>query len=121
VVTLAFAFTIDALVFNWTGFTGGLGGRSVDSPTLFGLNLGIASGHSYPRIIFGALVSPAAFSAFNSVTLLAIVYVASVGRVSGAVVAGIMLSANGLLVKSPTLDPARRRPPVRPPDSPTCR
>jgi ABC-type branched-subunit amino acid transport system permease subunit len=167
VVTLAFAFTIDALVFNWTGFTGGLGGRSVDAPTLFGLNLGIAEGHSYPRIIFGALVlliiclvgllvarlrrapagrmmiavrsneraaaaagidvartklfafalsafiaglagclyaysaqnvSPAAFSAFNSVTLLAIVYVASVGRISGAVVAGIMLSANGLLV-----------------------
>ena len=49
VVTLAFAFTIDALVFNWTGFTGGLGGRNVDSPTLFGLNLGIANGHSYPR------------------------------------------------------------------------
>jgi ABC-type branched-subunit amino acid transport system permease subunit len=167
VVTLAFAFTIDALVFNWTGFTGGLGGRNVDSPTLFGLNLGIANGHSYPRIIFGALVlliiclvgllvarlrrspagrmmiavrsneraaaaagidvartkllafglsafiaglagclyaysaqnvSPASFSAFNSVTLLAIVYVASVGRISGAVVAGIMLSANGLLV-----------------------
>jgi hypothetical protein len=43
-------------------------------------------------------VSPAAFSAFNSVTLLAIVYIASVGRISGAVVAGIMLSANGLLV-----------------------
>jgi ABC-type branched-subunit amino acid transport system permease subunit len=167
VVTLAFAFTIDALVFNWTGFTGGLGGRNVDSPTLFGLNLGIANGHSYPRVIFGALVlliiclvgllvarlrrspagrmmiavrsneraaaaagidvartkllafglsafiaglagclyaysaqnvSPASFSAFNSVTLLAIVYVASVGRISGAVVAGIMLSANGLLV-----------------------
>lgn len=167
VVTLAFAFTIDALVFNWTGFTGGIEGRNVDSPTLFGLNLGIASGHSYPRIIFGALVlliicmvgllvarlrrapagrmmiavrsneraaaaaginvartkllafalsafiaglagclyaysaqnvSPAAFSAFNSVTLLAIVYIASVGRISGAVVAGIMLSANGLLV-----------------------
>jgi hypothetical protein len=42
--------------------------------------------------------SPAAFTAFNSVTLLAIVYVASVGRISGAVVAGLMLSANGLLV-----------------------
>jgi ABC-type branched-subunit amino acid transport system permease subunit len=167
VVTLAFAFTIDALVFNWTGFTGGIEGRNVDSPTLFGLNLGIANGHSYPRVIFGALVlliiclvgllvarlrrapagrmmiavrsneraaaaaginvartkllafalsafiaglagclyaysaqnvSPAAFSAFNSVTLLAVVYIASVGRISGAVVAGIMLSANGLLV-----------------------
>src|SRR5579875_859153 len=167
VVTLAAAFMIDALVFNWTGFTGGLGGRSVDSPTLLGLNLGIANGHAYPRVIFGALVlliiclvgllvarlrrspagrmmiavrsneraaaaaginvartkllafglsafiaglagclyaysvqtvSPPAFSALNSVTLLAIVYVASVGRISGAVVAGILLSANGLLV-----------------------
>ena len=41
---------------------------------------------------------PGSFTAFNSITLLAIVYVASVGRISGAVVAGVMLSANGLFV-----------------------
>ncbi len=38
-------------------------------------------------------VYPAGFSTFNSLTLLAIVYVAGIGRISGAVVAGIMLSA----------------------------
>jgi ABC-type branched-subunit amino acid transport system permease subunit len=167
VVTLAAAFTVDALVFNWTGFTGGLAGLKVPSPTLFGLNLGIANGSTYPTVTFGVLcllivclvgllvarlrrapagrmmiavrsneraaaaaginvartkllafglssfiaglggcllayssqiVSPAAFASLNSVTLLAIVYVAGVGRIAGAVVAGIMLGANGLLV-----------------------
>ena len=38
------------------------------------------------------------FAAFNSISLLAIVYVAGVGRISGAVVAGVMFSAAGLLV-----------------------
>jgi branched-subunit amino acid ABC-type transport system permease component len=167
VVTLAAAFAIDALVFNSAGFSGGLEGRHVASPTLFGWNLGIAEGHAYPRVIFGVLVlvivclvgllvarvrrSPAGrmmiavrsneraaaaagidvarsklfafalsawiaglggclyaytstnvsgptFATFNSVGLLAIVYIGSVGRISGAVVAGVMLSATGLLV-----------------------
>src|SRR5262249_50737659 len=56
VVTLAAATTIDALVFNLEGFTGGLEGRSVPNPTLFGWNIGISSGDAYPRIIFGVLV-----------------------------------------------------------------
>ena len=38
------------------------------------------------------------FAAFASISLLAIVFVAGVGRISGAVVAGIMFSAAGLLV-----------------------
>ena len=38
------------------------------------------------------------FAAFNSISLLAIVYVAGVGRISGAVAAGIMFSAAGLFV-----------------------
>ena len=38
------------------------------------------------------------FAAFNSLGLLAIVYVAGVGRISGAVVAGVMFSAAGLMV-----------------------
>ena len=38
------------------------------------------------------------FAAFTSISLLAIVYVAGVGRISGAVVAGVMFSAAGLLV-----------------------
>ncbi|HVP03417.1 MAG TPA: ABC transporter permease [Solirubrobacteraceae bacterium] len=167
VVTLAAAITIDALVFNWTGFTGGLGGRQVPSPTLFGVDLGIAKGNEYPRVIFGVMVlaivclmgllvarlrgspagrmmiavrsneraaaaaginvartkllafglsswiaglggclfayqqqtvSPPSFATFTSLTLLAITFVASIGRVAGAVVAGIMLSGTGFLV-----------------------
>jgi ABC-type branched-subunit amino acid transport system permease subunit len=166
VVTLAAAFAIDALVFNWAGFTGGDTGRSVGAPNLLGWNLGIAQGHDYPRVIFGVLMllivcgvgllvarlrgSPAgrmmiavrsneraaaaagidvartkllafafsawiagiggclyayqignvsgpAFASLNSLTLLAIVFVAGVGRISGAVVAGLMLSGTGLV------------------------
>lgn len=43
-------------------------------------------------------VSPATFSAFTSLALLAITYVAGVGRIAGAVTAGVLFSANGLLV-----------------------
>src|SRR5207245_5865212 len=42
--------------FNPTWFSGGLGGRSVPPPAIFGLNLGVASGNAYPRMIFGALL-----------------------------------------------------------------
>ena len=38
------------------------------------------------------------FAAFTSISLLAIVFVAGVGRISGAVVAGVMFSAAGLFV-----------------------
>jgi ABC-type branched-subunit amino acid transport system permease subunit len=38
------------------------------------------------------------FAAFTSIGLLAIVFVAGVGRIAGAVVAGIMFSAAGLFV-----------------------
>ena len=43
-------------------------------------------------------VSPATFSAFTSLALLAIAYVAGVGRIAGAVIAGVLFSANGFLV-----------------------
>jgi len=43
-------------------------------------------------------ISPPSFAVFTSLSLLAITYVASVGRIAGAVVAGIMLSANGFFV-----------------------
>lgn len=46
----------------------------------------------------GQNVSPAEFSTFTSLALLAIVMVAGIGRIAGAVIAGVMLSANGLLV-----------------------
>jgi ABC-type branched-subunit amino acid transport system permease subunit len=167
VVTLAFAFAIDALLFNDEGFGGGLAGRNAPTPELFGLDLGIAKGDAYPRVIFGifALVvvclvgllvarlrnAPAgrmfiavrsneraasavgidvartkllafalsafiaglggglyayaqqtvtapSFAVFTSLSLLAVTYVAGVGRIAGAVVAGVMLSSTGLLV-----------------------
>lgn len=167
VVTLAAAFAIDALLFNDDAFSGGLAGRDVPSPTIFGWDIGIAHGHSYPRVIFGVwvlaivclvgllvarmrnapagrmfiavrsneraaaaaginvartkllafglsafiaglggclfayseqTVSPPSFAVFTSLSLLAVTYVASVGRIAGAVVAGVMLSSTGLMV-----------------------
>jgi ABC-type branched-subunit amino acid transport system permease subunit len=167
VVTLAAAFALDALVFNDDAFSGGLAGSRIPSPTLFGWDIGIAKGDSYPRVIFGVFVlivvclvgllvarlrnapagrmfiavrsneraasavgidvartkllafglsafiaglggclfaysqqtiSPPSFATFSSLGLLAVTYVAGVGRISGAVVAGVMLSSTGLLV-----------------------
>jgi ABC-type branched-subunit amino acid transport system permease subunit len=167
VVTLAAAAAIDALLFNGSWFSGGLGGSKVTSPSLLGWDLGIAKGHAYPRVIFGAMVlvivcaigyvvarlrnapagrmliavrsneraaasvgievpraklfafalsafiagigggllayqqgnvSPASFDVFESLGLLAIAYVAGVGRISGAVAAGIMFSSTGVVV-----------------------
>jgi ABC-type branched-subunit amino acid transport system permease subunit len=167
VLTLAAAFAVDAVLFNNESFSGGLRGSDIPSPTLFGLDLGIAKGESYPRVIFGVFVlvmacltgllvarlrnapagrmfiavrsneraaaavginvartkllafglsafiaglggglfayqqqtiSPPSFAVFTSLSLLAVTYVAGVGRIAGAVVAGIMLSSTGLLV-----------------------
>ncbi|MCW2995620.1 MAG: ABC-type branched-chain amino acid transport system, ATPase component [Conexibacter sp.] len=167
VVTLAAAFALDALVFNSTWFGGGLAGRAIPTPKLFGWDLGIAKGDTYPRVIFGVVVllftcgagllvarlrtapagrmmiavrsneraaaaagidvartkllafglsafiaglggtlfayqqqniSPPSFAVFTSLSLLAVTYVAGVGRIAGAVVAGIMLSSTGLFV-----------------------
>ena len=167
VVTLGAAAAIDALVFNVRSFSGGVGGLRRPSPRLFGWDLGIAKGHSYPRPVFGVVVlviviligvivarlrrsatgrmllavrsneraasslginvaqaklmafalaafiagvggaltgyqqgtlTPDSFSVLTSLALLAIVYVAGVGRISGAVFAGVMISAAGLVV-----------------------
>jgi ABC-type branched-subunit amino acid transport system permease subunit len=139
----------------------------VPPPTIFGLNLGVAGGNSYPRVVFGVFllvvvtliglsvarmrgsatgrmliavrsneraaaaagirvapaklfafalsafiaglgggllgylqgtVSAPTFATFTSLTLLAIAYVAGIGRVAGAVIAGLLMSANGLFV-----------------------
>jgi len=169
VVTLAAAFALDAVLFNNEAFGGGLGGRAVPSPELFGLDVGIAQGGGQPRVIFGVVVlavvclvgilvarlrtapagrmliavrsneraaaaagidvartklfafglsafiaglagglfayqqqtiSPPSFAVFTSLGLLAITYVAGVGRIAGAVVAGVLLSGTGLLVSA---------------------
>jgi ABC-type branched-subunit amino acid transport system permease subunit len=167
VVTLATAYVIDDVFTNWTGFAGGLAGINVRRPTLFGWNLGIQQGNTYPRLLFGLLslvivclvglmvarlrrspagrtmiavrsneraaaaagidvartklfafalsawiagiggcllayqaqnVSSSAWATFNSLGLLAIVMVAGIGRISGAVIAGVMLAASGVMV-----------------------
>jgi len=43
-------------------------------------------------------VSAPSCAVFTSLSLLAVTYVASVGRIAGAVVAGVMLTSTGLLV-----------------------
>jgi ABC-type branched-subunit amino acid transport system permease subunit len=43
-------------------------------------------------------VSAPSFAVFTSLSLLAVTYVASVGRIAGAVVAGVMLTSTGLFV-----------------------
>ncbi len=167
VVTLAAAAAMDALVFSNSTFSGGLGGRTVGSPHLFGLDLGISEGRDYPRVAFGVLllvivtfvgycvarlrtsatgrmliavrsneraaasvgirvapvklyvfalsafiagigggllayqqstVSSASFAVQTSLTLLAIAYVAGIGRIAGAVLAGLMFAGDGLFV-----------------------
>jgi ABC-type branched-subunit amino acid transport system permease subunit len=167
VVTLAAATTVDALVFNWTWFTGGLAGKDVADPTLLGWDLGIAKGDAYPRVIFGVLVllvvcvvgalvarlrdsptgrsmiairsneraaaaagirvartkliafalsawiagiggvllayqtqtvSPPSFATFTSLNLLAVVFIAGIGRIGGAAFSGVMMAANGFFV-----------------------
>jgi ABC-type branched-subunit amino acid transport system permease subunit len=167
VVTLAAAAAMDALVFSNVRFTGGLGGRSIGSPYLFGIDLGISRGHAYPRVIFGVMllvivtfigycvarlrtsatgrmlvavrsneraassvgirvapvklyvfglssfiagigggllayeqgtVSSASFAVLTSLSLLAVAYVAGIGRIAGAVIAGVMFASDGLFV-----------------------
>jgi ABC-type branched-subunit amino acid transport system permease subunit len=167
VVTLGAAFTADALIFNSQGFAGGLIGLPIKPPHLLGIDLSIAQGHNYPRLIFGIMVlvvvilmgllvarlrrgsagrmllavrsneraaasvginvaqaklmafaiaafiagiggaltgyqqgtlTADGFATFSSLGLLAVVYVAGIGRISGAVFAGIMMSSIGLAV-----------------------
>jgi ABC-type branched-subunit amino acid transport system permease subunit len=43
-------------------------------------------------------ISPPSFAVFTSLSLLAVTYVAGVGRIAGAVVAGVLLSGTGLMV-----------------------
>src|SRR5579862_5613193 len=64
----------------------------------FGLAAFIAGiGGALTGYMQGELTSDG-FAAFTSISLLAIVFVAGVGRIAGAVVAGIMFSAAGLFV-----------------------
>ena len=49
------ALAVEALWFRNNSFNGGAGGAKVANPELFGLDLGVGSGASFPRAPFGLL------------------------------------------------------------------
>ncbi|WP_137810607.1 MULTISPECIES: branched-chain amino acid ABC transporter permease/ATP-binding protein [unclassified Gordonia (in: high G+C Gram-positive bacteria)] len=55
VATLALAVFCEAFWFRNPSLNGGLQGAPVESPLLFGIDLGIGAGEGYPRIAFGIL------------------------------------------------------------------
>jgi ABC-type branched-subunit amino acid transport system permease subunit len=55
IVTVVMAIAVSSVYFNNDSLNGGINGGQVTGPTLFGLNLEIGSGGSYPRIQFGLL------------------------------------------------------------------
>jgi ABC-type branched-subunit amino acid transport system ATPase component/branched-subunit amino acid ABC-type transport system permease component len=55
VVTLALAAALQNLWFNNPQLNGGFGGAPVKDPSIFGVDLGVGSGHSYPELSFGVL------------------------------------------------------------------
>lgn len=55
VATLALAVFCEAFWFRNPSLNGGLQGAPVESPSIFGIDLGIGAGGGYPRIAFGIL------------------------------------------------------------------
>jgi ABC-type branched-subunit amino acid transport system ATPase component/branched-subunit amino acid ABC-type transport system permease component len=55
VVTLALAAALQNLWFNNPQWNGGLAGAPIKDASIFGLDLGVGSGHSYPHLSFGVL------------------------------------------------------------------
>jgi branched-subunit amino acid ABC-type transport system permease component len=55
IVTIVTAVAINSVYFENDVLSGGITGGQVSGPSLFGLNLRIGSGNSYPRIQFGIL------------------------------------------------------------------
>ncbi|WP_232716532.1 branched-chain amino acid ABC transporter permease/ATP-binding protein [Gordonia metallireducens] len=55
VVTLALAVFLEAFWFRNPSLNGGVNGAPIDTPRIFGIDLGIGAGESYPRIAFGLL------------------------------------------------------------------
>jgi ABC-type branched-subunit amino acid transport system ATPase component/ABC-type branched-subunit amino acid transport system permease subunit len=53
VVTLGLAVFLEAFWFRNNSLNGGIDGAKVESPRLFGIDLGIGVGDSYPRVSFG--------------------------------------------------------------------
>ncbi|MGV9411064.1 ABC transporter permease subunit [Nocardia sp. NPDC003693] len=55
VVTLALAVFVEAFWFRNSELNGGVDGARVDTPRLFGIDLGIGAGEAYPRMAFALL------------------------------------------------------------------
>ncbi len=55
IVTVVVSVAISSVYFDNDSLNGGINGGQVTGPTLFGLNLEIGSGGSYPRVQFGLL------------------------------------------------------------------
>jgi len=55
VTTLALAAVLQNLWFNNPDWNGGLGGSPIKDPSIFGVDLGVGSGHGYPHLSFGVL------------------------------------------------------------------
>ncbi|MCR5977661.1 ATP-binding cassette domain-containing protein [Gordonia jinghuaiqii] len=55
VVTLALAVFLEAFWFRNPSLNGGMAGAPIDTPRIFGIDLGIGAGEGYPRLAFGIL------------------------------------------------------------------
>jgi ABC-type branched-subunit amino acid transport system ATPase component/branched-subunit amino acid ABC-type transport system permease component len=55
VTTLALAAALQDLWFDNPDYNGGFAGAPVSDPKIFGLDLGVGAGHSYPHLSFGIL------------------------------------------------------------------
>ncbi len=56
IATLAAAVAVEELAFKWSWFTGGFEGAVTESPTLFGIDLGVSAiGDAFPRRTFVAM------------------------------------------------------------------
>lgn len=53
VVTLALAVFLEVFWFRNSNLNGGLAGAPIETPRLFGIDLGIGAGETYPRVSFG--------------------------------------------------------------------
>jgi len=70
VVTLALAAALQNLWFNNPQWNGGLAGAPIKDASIFGLDLGVGSGHGYPRLSFGVLILIVLLLVAGGVTLL---------------------------------------------------
>jgi branched-subunit amino acid ABC-type transport system permease component len=57
IITLGAGVALQSAWFNNNQLNGGVSGAKVSNPSLFGLNLGVGSGHAYPRVQFAIMLA----------------------------------------------------------------